>query len=88
MIKELFIIIRSLKKHKASKEQYYLEIGSFLLRRGTGYKVGDSFMLPQHKKGKAGETQVWISNLFFDFAKNKITHTFTTKKPLTNANKG
>lgn len=88
MIKELFIIIRSLKKHKASKEQYYLEIGSFLLRRGTGYKVGDAFMLPQQKKGKSVKTQVWISNLFFDFAKNKITHTFTTKNPLTNANKG
>ena len=88
MIKELFIIIRSLIKFIASKEQYYLEIGSFLLRRGTGYKVGDAYMLPQQKKGKTIEKQVWISNLFFDFAKNKITHTFATTNPLKNENKG
>ena len=88
MIKELFIIIRSLLKHKASKEQYYLEIGSFLLRRGTGYQVGDKFILPQQKKGNTIHKQVWIANLFFDFDKNKITHQFSTKNPLTNVKQG
>lgn len=87
MIKELYIIVRSLYKAKASKEQYYLEIGTMLLRKGTGYQVGDAFDLPITKKGKPATKKVWIANLFFDFAKNKITHQFTTKNPL-NENKG
>ena len=88
MIKELIVIIRSLYTHKAPKEQYYLEIGTYLLRKGTGYQVGDTFNLPINKKGKNSTKQVWISNLYFDFAKNKITHQFTTKNPLANENKG
>lgn len=88
MINELFIIIRSLIKHKAPKEQYYLELGSFFLRRGTGFKVGDPFILPQQKKGQTVNKQVWISNLFFDFDKNKITHSFSPTNPLKNAKQG
>lgn len=88
MIKELFVIVRSLYKHKAPKERYYLEIGTFLLRKGTGYQVGDPFDLPITKLGEPSTRKVWIANLFFDFANNKITHQFTTKNPLKNADKG
>lgn len=74
-------MIISLIRNGAKKEQYYLELGAWFLKKGVGYKPGDPFMLPLRKKGKPYKKQVWIANLYYDFRLNKITHTFTTQEP-------
>lgn len=68
-------------KNKAKKEQYYLELGAYFLRKGAVYKPGDPFNLPRKINGTVQYKMVWISNLYFDFAKNKITHQFSVKNP-------
>lgn len=70
-------------KHRAKKQQYYLEIGAHFLKKGAGYKPGDPFLLPVKRNGLTVRKKVWISNLYYDFAKNKITHSFTSKNPKT-----
>ncbi|MDD3458815.1 MAG: hypothetical protein PHO74_05015 [Weeksellaceae bacterium] len=78
---KLLKMIFSLMKHRAKKEQYYLEIGAYFLKKGTGYKPGDPFLLPVKRNGLTVKKKVYIANLFYDFGKNKITHHFTTKAP-------
>lgn len=69
----------SLLRHRAPKQQYYLEIGSYFIRKGTGYKVGDAF----EYKGKKGCKQLRIANLYYNFKLNKITYKLD-KKPILN----
>ncbi len=75
IIKRLF----SLLKNKAPKEQFFLELGSYFIRKGTGYKVGNTFEYKQRKTGKP--KTFYISNLFFNFRENKVTYTLS-KNPI------
>ncbi len=75
IIKRLF----SLLKNKAPKEQFFLELGSYFIRKGTGYKVGDTFEYSQRKTGKS--KTFYISNLFFNFKLNKVTYKLS-KNPI------
>lgn len=77
----LLRMIFSLMKNRAKKEQYYLEIGAHFLKKGAVYKPGDPFLLPRKSNGITVKKKVWITNLYYDFANNKINHQFTTKNP-------
>lgn len=57
----------------ARKNQYYLEIGSYFLRKGADVKVGDVIKVRQTSSGRL-RTKV-ITGLYFDFVQNKINHT-------------
>lgn len=72
----LLKMIFSLLKNRADKNQYYLEIGVYFLKKGVGRKVGDAFTLPGKKK-----RTVWIDNLYCNFKENRINHRFTNKPP-------
>ncbi|GLB51714.1 hypothetical protein NBRC110019_07530 [Neptunitalea chrysea] len=67
---------------KAPKEQFYLELGSYFIRKGTGYQVGDAFEYKQRRTGKAKTLR--IQNLFYNFKENRITYRFD-KKPILNS---
>jgi len=75
IIKRLFSLLR----HRAPKEQYYLELGSYFIRKGTGYQVGDTFKYPS----KRGAKTLYIRNLFYNFNLNKITYKLD-KNPILN----
>lgn len=64
--------------NKAPKRQYYLEIGSHLLKKGVGKQIGDPITIQEQKKAKT----YYIANLFYDFGNNRINHTLTNKKPV------
>ncbi len=75
-----------LLKQGAPREQYYLELGSYFIRKGTGYRVGQPFEFAQ--KSRKGDTpkivkkQLFIGNLFFNFKENRITYKLTTNPDL------
>lgn len=79
---KLLKMIISLIRHRAKKQQYYLEIGAYFLKKGAGYKPGDPLLLPRKINGVTVKKKVWIANLYYDFANNKITHQFSTKSQL------
>ena len=62
---------------KAPLKQYSLNIGSFLLRRGSGFYIGQ---IVKEKKlyGNVYRVSV-ITGLFYDFKTNKVTHTAEKK---------
>lgn len=66
----------SLLANKAPLGQYYLEIGAFFLRKGAGVQIGDPIRRHIGKKTKT----YYIANLHYDFGKNRINHTVSTKK--------
>lgn len=72
----MFKIIFSLIKNKAKLAEWQLQIGAHLIRLGTGYKVGQIIHRPDSKGKKKA---MYIKNLFFNFAQNKITYTLDTK---------
>jgi hypothetical protein len=76
----------SLIKQGAPKEQYYLELGSYFIRKGTGYEVGQPFQFSQISRKKDAPTiskkQLIIKNLYFNFKENKVTYTTTTNPDL------
>lgn len=59
--------------NRANADRYRLEIGTYLLKRGCGYEVG------QIIKSKRIQPGLWkvkvITGLFYDFQQNKINHT-------------
>jgi|GEM_PF-2550757 len=70
---KLFKTILGLMINKASKQQYYLEIGAHLLRKGAAHKIGD---VVKGKKLGDGRWRVKvITGMFFDFGQNRINHT-------------
>lgn len=69
----------SLLRHGAPKQQYYLEIGSYFIKKGTGYKVGDAF----EYQGKKASKKLFIANLYYNFKLNKITYKLD-KNPILN----
>ena len=76
----------SLIKQGAPKEQYYLELGSHFIRKGTGYVVGQPFQFSQISRKKDAPTiskkQFFIKNLYFNFKENKVTYKLTTNPDL------
>jgi hypothetical protein len=83
IIKRIF----GLMVQRAPKQQYFLELGSYFIRKGTGYKVGQPFEYSQikRKKGdhKIAKKELYISNLFYNFKENKITYKLD-KNPILN----
>ena len=63
----------------APQYQRDIEKGSYYLRRGALYQVGQpfKFIITGQKK----RTKRYINNLYFNFKENKITHSFS-KKPI------
>lgn len=70
---KLFKIILGLIITRAPRRQWYLNIGTYFLRKGTGFEVG------QIVKEKRLQDNLYrvsvITGLFFDFQTNKVTHT-------------
>lgn len=71
-MKELIKMIIGLMANRAPRKQYYLNIGSFLLKKGAGFYVGQ---IVQEKRLQPGLYRVSvITGLWYDFSKNKVTH--------------
>ena len=73
----MFRLILNLMINRAKKHRWQLEIGKYLLKKGTGYAIGDPVVM----KGTKNKTY-YIANLHFDFANNRINHTLTKNKPI------
>ncbi|MBF6607768.1 MAG: hypothetical protein ITG00_03415 [Flavobacterium sp.] len=55
---------------KAPRNQYYLEIGTYFLRKGVKRQIGETFSVKEN-----GRTQTYtVANYFYDFDKNRINH--------------
>jgi len=59
----------------APQYQKDLEKGNFYIRRGAIYQVGQPFIIVDKKSLK--KRKRYISNLFFNFKSNTITHSFS-----------
>lgn len=57
----------------ANTKQYYLEIGTHFLKKGTGYEVGQ--IVQSKRIGDNRHRVKVITGIFYDFATNKINHT-------------
>jgi len=60
----------------APKEQRWLEIGNYYLRKGAKVKVGQPIKVPV---GNGKMKQMFIKNLYFNFDTNKVTANYTVK---------
>jgi hypothetical protein len=69
----LLKMIFGLMMNQAPLKQYYLNIGSHLLKKGAGFEVGQ---IVKEKRLSPGLYRVKvITGLFYDFKTNKVTHT-------------
>jgi len=71
-------VILNLMINRAPKYRWQLEIGKYLLKKGTGYKIGDPVVVQGRNKNQT----YYIANLHFDFGKNRVNHTLTKNKPI------
>lgn len=63
--------------NRADLKQYRLEIGTYLLKKGCGYEVGQ---IIREKRLRPGIWRVKvITGLYYDFQENKINHTAENK---------
>lgn len=70
--KGMFAVILNLLLHKASRRQWNLNIGSYLLRKGVGWEIGD---IIKKEPLNTGSTKVtYITGFSYDFEKNKVIH--------------
>ena len=69
----LLRIILNLMISRAPLNQYYLNIGSHLLKKGAGFKVGQ-IVKEKHLRENIYRVSV-ITGLFYKFQENKVTHT-------------
>lgn len=77
----LFKKIISLMLNKATKKQYYLEIGSHFIKKGCNVQIGQ--IIDSKKIGNERRRVKVVTGLFYDFRTNKINHT-TGKRVLSN----
>lgn len=63
--------------NKAPLKQYYLNIGSHLLKKGSGFQVGQ-IVKEKHLYNGVYRVSV-ITGLFYNFQENKVTHTADKK---------
>jgi hypothetical protein len=73
----LLKLILSLMINKAPINQYYLNIGSHLLKKGAGFYVGQ-IVKEKHLHDGIYRVSV-ITGLFYNFQDNKVTHTADKK---------
>ena len=78
----LLKIILNLMIHRAPLKQYYLNIGSHLLKKGCGYEIGQ--IVKEKNIGDNTFRVSVITGLFYDFQSNKVTHTAAKKILKTN----
>ena len=70
---KLFKIIINLMINKAPLRQYQLNIGTYLLKKGTAVEVGS---IVKEKRLYDNTFRVTVvTGLFFDFQQNKVIHT-------------
>lgn len=70
-------IILNLMIHRAPLKQYYLNVGSHLLKKGAGFEVGQ---IVKEKRLRKGLYRVSvITGLFYNFQENKVSHTADKK---------
>jgi hypothetical protein len=70
--KGLFAVIINLLLKKADKRQWRLNIGSYLLRKGVGWEIGQ---IITKEALTSNQTKVtYITGFSFDFTKNKVIH--------------
>lgn len=72
--------ILSLLWNGAPIEQYYLEIGSLLLKKGAGYEIGQIIGEKKlvHQRKEIYKVKV-IKSLTYDFGDNRVYHTLVDK---------
>lgn len=61
----------------APRYQRDLERGSYYIRRGGGFQVGQPFRIKDHVTKKI-KTR-YIANIFFNFKTNNLTHKFSDR---------
>jgi hypothetical protein len=70
--KGMFAVILNLILHKANRRQWNLNIGSYLLRKGVGWEIGQ---IIKKEPLNTGATKVtYITGFSYDFEKNKVIH--------------
>ncbi|MEN5434102.1 hypothetical protein ABE545_10705 [Sphingobacterium faecium] len=70
IIKRIFELL----KGKAPLQQYYLELGTWLIRKGCKAQVGQIIRTkPIHEKKATQEVEV-ITNIFYNFRYNKLSY--------------
>jgi hypothetical protein len=70
-------IILNLMINRAPLKQYYLNVGSHLLKKGAGFEVGQ-IVKEKHLRNGMYRVSV-ITGLFYNFQENKVTHTADKK---------
>ena len=73
----MFKLIFSLLANKASVKDWQLQIGAHLLKKGCGFHIGQ-IIKEKRLYGKRYRVKV-ITDLFYDFNTNQITHTAANK---------
>lgn len=80
----MFKIILNLMVNRASKKRWQMEIGTYLLKKGTNYKIGQ---IIQEKKIDPNRSRVRvITGIYYDYLKNRVTYT-TDKRVIKNHEK-
>lgn len=82
--KGFFAVIINLILHKADKRQWHLNIGSYFLRKGVGWEIGQVIEKVELSTGAIKVT--YITGFSYDFGKNKVIHR-TGVKVITNNEK-
>lgn len=75
--KGFFAVILNLILTRANLRQWYLNVGSYFLRKGVGYEIGQ---ITKKETLNNGVIKVrYIRSLSYDFKTNKVTHTLGVK---------
>jgi uncharacterized protein YjdB len=84
--KGLFAIILNLILHRADRRQWNLNIGSYLLRKGVGWEIGQ---IIKKERLTTNITKVtYITGFSYNFEKNKVIHRTGAKLLKTNEKRG
>lgn len=68
----MFAVILNLILHRANRRQWNLNIGSYLLRKGVSYEIGQIIKKDPLNTGSTKVT--YITGFSYDFEKNKVIH--------------
>lgn len=68
----MFKLILTLLFTRASANEWKLQIGAHLLKQGCGFKIGQ--IIKEKEIGHKRYRVKVITNLVYDFGRNKITH--------------
>lgn len=74
-MKAFLQLMASLIVNKASRKDWYLQIGCFLMKKGLHHQIGDIVhVVPIGIKNKHKITE--IKNIYFDLSKNKMKYQY------------